>query len=206
MQSERPMLKIGLTGGIGSGKTTVADRFKDYGIPVIDADRVAHALVAPGQPALVKIAETFGSDLLDADGSLNRPKMRELIFNSSALRDKLEAILHPRIFEEIDRQLKGVEAPYVIISIPLLLETGAQSFVDRILVVDCPVELQYERVAARDKLNREQIARILESQVSREMRVNAADEIIVNDSNLTSLAGQVKKIHAFYLTLSLSGF
>lgn len=200
------MLKIGLTGGIGSGKTTVADRFKDYGIPVIDADRVAHALVAPGQPALVKIAETFGSDLLDADGSLNRPKMRELIFNSSALRDKLEAILHPRIFEEIDRQLKGVEAPYVIISIPLLLETGAQSFVDRILVVDCPVELQYERVAARDKLNREQIARILESQVSREMRVNAADEIIVNDSNLTSLAGQVKKIHAFYLTLSLSGF
>lgn len=200
------MLKIGLTGGIGSGKTTVADRFKDYGIPVIDADRIAHALVAPGQPALAKIAETFGSDLLDADGSLNRQKMRELIFKSPALRNKIEAILHPRIFEEIDRQLKGVEAPYVIISIPLLLETGAQSFVDRILVVDCPVELQYERVQARDKLNREQIVRILESQVSREMRVNAADEIIVNDSNLASLAGQVKKIHAFYLTLSLSGF
>lgn len=196
------MLRVGLTGGIGSGKTTVAELFRRLGAPVIDADAVARSLVEPGQPALEEIARTFGPDMVSQDGRLDREKLKKHIFASTAERKRLEAILHPLIFEEIEKRVRQLEAPYVLLCIPLLIETKQHHRVDRVLVVDCLSEIQYQRVQSRDNLDHEAITRVLEAQVSRAERLAAADDIIENNAGRSELETHVLKLHNFYLSLS----
>jgi dephospho-CoA kinase len=196
------MLKVGLTGGIGSGKSTVARIFAGLNIPVLDADEIAHRLVEKGQPALAQISREFGPDMLNQDGSLNRGKLRELVFSDSMQKQKLEAILHPLVFKAIETELEQLTSPYCIIGIPLLFETGMTHFVDRILVIDCPVEIQIKRVRLRDNLTLKRIQSIIDNQVSRAFRTANADDVIDNSGPDYGLAEQVKKLHNLYLSLS----
>ncbi len=196
------MLKIGLTGGIGSGKSTVSKIFSDLEIPIIDADIIAHQLVEPGKPAIKDIAEQFGQQILTDQGALNRKQLKEIIFSDPEQKKTLEQILHPLVFAEMESQIKQLSSPYCILSIPLLLETQMQDFVDRILVIDCPVEVQLERVKNRDQLDIKTIQSIIASQVPREQRRQAADDIIINDADTQALAEQVKKLHNLYLSLA----
>jgi dephospho-CoA kinase len=196
------MLKIGLTGGIGCGKTTVAKIFEQLKMPVIDADEIAHQLVAIGQPALAQIQQEFGTAVSNPDGSLNRKKLRELIFSNPKQKQKLESILHPLVYQSIQAELKQLNTPYCIISIPLLFETNIAHFVDRILVVDCPVETQIERVRKRDNMTMERIQSIIDSQVSRAFRKAQANDLIDNSETDDRLAEEVKKLHNLYLSLS----
>ncbi|MGH8556148.1 MAG: dephospho-CoA kinase [Methylococcales bacterium] len=196
------MLKIGLTGGIGCGKTVVANLFKRNWIEIIDADEIAHKLVEPGKAGLNRIVDRFGTNILDPHGHLNRTALRELVFNSSQQRKSLEAILHPLIYQQIESELSRLRGPYCIVCVPLLLETGRKALFDRILVIDCPVEMQVERVRIRDNLNHDQIVRILHSQAGREERLLTADDVISNDADLASLDKQVEKLHNFYSEIS----
>ena len=196
------MLKVGLTGGIGCGKSTVSRLFSKLGVPIIDADEISHQLVQAGQPALQTIKNTFGSEVLLENGELNRAYLKKNIFENSATKQQLETILHPLVFQEISRQLHSFRAAYCIVSIPLLFETHAESLVNRILVVNCDVETQIERVKQRDDLSLERIQAIMATQVSSAFRQNHADDILDNSKNNTVLAEQVKKLHNFYLSLS----
>jgi dephospho-CoA kinase len=196
------MLKVGLTGGIGCGKSTVARIFSQVHIPVIDADEIAHRLVDAGQPALAQIQQEFGADVLGPDGSLNRKKLKELIFSDLKQKQKLESIIHPLVYQAIQAELKLLTASYCIICIPLLFETNMSHFVDRILVVDCAVEIQIERVRSRDNLTVETIQLIIDSQVSRTFRIEKADDLIDNSDTDDKLAERVKKLHNLYLSLS----
>jgi len=196
------MLKVGLTGGIGSGKTTVAQVFAKLNIPVIDADEIAHRLVEKGQPALDQIRQEFGQDILNQDGSLDRKKLGARVFSDPEQKQKLESILHPLIYKTIQSDVDRLNAPYCIICIPLLFETGMIRFVDRVLVVDCPVEMQIERVKKRDNLTVERIQAIINSQISREFRKENADDLIDSTVPDYRLAEQVKKLHNSYLSLS----
>ncbi len=198
------MLKIGLTGGIGSGKTTAANLFHELGIPVIDADNIAHTLVSKGQPALREIVRNFGAAILDEDGSLDRDKLRDIIFSSPSQKKLLESILHPLVYKEMQRQMDSMDRPYVILSIPLLLETGMQHLVDRILVIDCPVEIQFERVKQRNGLTDDRIASIIGAQIPRTKRISAADDIVNNSGSTSKLAEQIKKLHNLYISLGKS--
>ena len=195
------MLKVGLTGGIGCGKTTVARLFAAYGVPILDADEISRQLVAPGQPALASITEAFGEQIL-AHGDLDRAKLRGIVFNAPAQKQRLEAILHPLVFAEMQRQMQSMQAPYCILAIPLLVESKHTDFVDRILVVDCPVELQYERVKHRDAFDQETVARIIASQISREERLAVADDLVENDGDLDTLVAKVQGLHQIYLKLA----
>ena len=195
------MLKIGLTGGIGCGKSTVANLFASKGIPVLDADHIARELVEPGQPSLVDLVHEFGEMVLE-DGRLNRTRLRELVFQSPESKLRLEAILHPRIFDTLSLRIANLHAPYCILVIPLLLETGQQAFVDRILVVDCPVEQQYERVKKRDHLDKNTISAIIRSQINRTDRLTAADDLIENDVPIDQLRKQVDRLHHSYLAMA----
>ncbi len=199
------MFKVGLTGGIGCGKSTVANVFAQFNVPVIDADEIAHSVVAIGQPALKLIVQTFGELSLQADGSLNRAYIRDLVFNDAAQKQKLEAIVHPLVRQAIEQQLALLDAPYCLISIPLLFETNTADRVNRVLVIDCPVETQIERVLKRDGLTMERVQSIIASQVSRAVRIAKADDIIDNTKTNTELAEQVEKLHNLYLSLSTSG-
>ncbi|MBN2702388.1 MAG: dephospho-CoA kinase [Methylothermaceae bacterium] len=196
------MLKIGLTGGIGSGKSTVARLFEQHGIDVIDTDQIARELVAPGQPALTAIVQAFGPKILQDDGRLNRTELRLRVFQDPEAKKNLEAILHPRVFIEMNRQADLCRSPYCILAIPLLVETDARHRVDRVLVVDCPEQIQIERVQHRDGLSDNMIRRILASQATRRKRLQAADDVIVNDGDLDQLERQVDELHRFYLQLS----
>ncbi len=196
------MLKVGLTGGIGCGKSTVAEIFADLNIPVLDADQIAHSLVEKGQPALARIQQEFGASVLNPDGSLNRRHLREMVFSDLKQKQKLESILHPLIYKTLQAELETLAAPYCIISIPLLFETDMTHFVDRILVIDCPVETQIERVKIRDNLTIERIQSIIDNQVSRAYRIAKADDLIDNSTTDYRLAEQVKKLHNLYLSLS----
>lgn len=196
------MLKVGLTGGIGCGKTTVAKIFEQLKIPVIDADEIAHRLVAIGQPALAQIQHEFGTGVLNPDGSLNRKILRDLIFSNGTQKENLESILHPLVYQSIQSELKRLNAPYCIICIPLLFETNMTHFVDRILVVDCPVETQIERILKRDNITLERIQSIIGSQVSNAFRKAHANDLIDNSKTDNRLAEEVKKLHNFYLSLS----
>ncbi|MEI6335142.1 MAG: dephospho-CoA kinase [Methylococcaceae bacterium] len=196
------MLKIGLTGGIGCGKSTVANIFEQLKVPVIDADDIAHQLVAVGQPALARIALEYGSDILNTDGSLNRTRLRELVFSDAQQKQKLEAILHPLVYQAIQTELEQLTAPYCIIGIPLLFETKMTHLVDRTLVVDCSVETQLERLQKRDAMTIASIQAIIDSQVSRAFRKAHADDLIDNSKTDDRLAEAVKKLHNFYLSLS----
>jgi dephospho-CoA kinase len=196
------VLKIGLTGGIGCGKSTVAGLFSQFNVPVIDADDIAHQLVAVGQPALKLIEQAFGEQCLNADGSLNRNIIRELVFNDPAQKQKLEAIVHPLVYQTIETHIALLNVPYCLLSIPLLFETHKADFVNRVLVVDCSVETQIERVVKRDHLTIERVQSIIDTQVARAFRITNADDVVDNDKNTTDLAQQVEKLHNLYLSLS----
>lgn len=195
-------LIIGLTGGIGSGKSTCAALFSELGVPVIDADELAHALVAPGEPALADIITEFGPEYLTADGTLDRGKLRQLVFAEPASRHRLEAILHPLIHNNIIALVASVQAPYCVVSIPLLLETGQTDLVDRVLVIDIPEALQLSRTAARDRLAMDEIRPVLETQADRSTRLAAADDVISNAGSLDEIAVKVQALHKEYLSLS----
>lgn len=193
---------IGLTGGIGSGKTAVSDTFSQLGIDIVDADIVARDVVAIGSPALTEIADMFGADILLADGSLNRQKLRSLVFTNDGYKNWLNNLLHPLIRQSMLSQLNASTSPYCILVAPLLLENKLQQFVDRVLVVDVSIETQINRTLKRDKSNREEIKAIIASQISRDDRLIAADDVLNNDKlTLLELQQQVEKLHQIYLSL-----
>jgi len=195
---------VGLTGGIGSGKTAVSDRFALKGIVIVDADIASRTIVEPGKPALLEIAEHFGADIITKEGQLDRAKLREIVFSDPAQRSKLEAITHPRIRDEIVNGITTASSPYVILASPLLMETDQHSMCDRILLVDVPEALQLERASARDGVSVEQIKAIMAAQTSRDKRRASADDIIVNDRDLAWLDDEVARLHKLYLELSSS--
>lgn len=196
------MLAIGLTGGIGSGKTTVADLFAKLGVEIIDTDQLAREVVLPNTPALQEIVNHFGKDILDSSKQLDRAKLRERIFNQPEERRWLEQLLHPLIREKVKQRVATVKSPYCIVVIPLLVETLPNPLINRILVIDVDPKQQIARAQARDKMSREQIEAILKAQVSREKRMAAADDLIHNDRDLNFLQQQVAKLHEFYLNLA----
>ncbi|ANE53857.1 dephospho-CoA kinase [Methylomonas sp. DH-1] len=196
------MLKIGLTGGIGCGKTTVCRLFAELGVPVVDADLIARSLVEPGQPALQAIVQAFGTEILQADGSLDRAKLRQAIFSDPEQRRRLDGIMHPRVYARIAADVAALQAAYCLIAVPLLLESKNPYAVDRILVVDCPQSAQIERVVARDKLSAEQTQAIVASQMPRPQRLARADDVIDNSAGPEQLAEQVKSLHNSYIFLA----
>jgi len=196
------MFIVGLTGGIGSGKTAVSDHLQSLGIDIVDADIASRTVVEPGQPALVKIAEHFGDDILLADQSLDRAALRQKIFSNPDDKQWLESLLHPLIAEEISYQLAKTQSPYAIFVSPLLLEIGQSAICDRILVVDAPEEVQIARTTQRDNNDPEQVKRIIASQMSRQQRLEKADDIIENNQGLNHLQQQANTLHQHYLTLA----
>jgi len=192
---------LGLTGGIGSGKSAVAQHFIDLGVHLVDADHAARWVVEPGKPALAKIAEHFGPEVLQADGQLDRAALRKRIFADADERRWLEALLHPLIGQEISQYLARAESPYAILVSPLLVESGQRKLTQRILVVDAPEQLQVQRTMARDQSSSEQVQAILKAQASREERLRHADDVLLNDQDLPWLQAEVERLHAFYLTL-----
>lgn len=193
---------IGLTGGIACGKTAATDVFRSLGVPVIDADEISRALTGPGGKALPDVALAFGADMIDAQG-MKRDLMREIIFSDPRAKEKLEAILHPMIKREIFEQLKAVKAPYVILSVPLLLETGRWAdAVKRVLVIDVSEEEQINRLVYERHMSEEQARAILDCQISRDKRVASADDLIDNSGTLEELAEKVQGLHKFYLKMA----
>ena len=190
---------IGLTGGIGSGKTAVSDCFEGLGILIVDADLASRVVVEKGKPCLAKISERFGQNILKESGELDRAKLREIIFNSDEEKDWLESLLHPAIARQIQDELKVSTSPYSVLVSPLLFETGQNDFCDKVLVVDVPVETQVERTLKRDGVSEEQVQSIIKAQISRQKRLQLADEIIVNDSTLGALQLAVKKLHQQFI-------
>jgi len=194
-----PPLRIGLTGGVASGKSTVAAAFAALGVPVIDADALARAVVEPGRPALAAIAREFGPGYLLADGTLDRRRLRELVFADPARRRALEAIVHPAVRAAEAEALAGVSAPYVVIAIPLLAETGQRGRFDRVLVVDCPEALQESRLMARDGIGAAVAAAMLAAQATRAERLAIADDVIENTGTHAALESAVARLHRDYL-------
>ena len=188
---------VGLTGGIGSGKSTVARLFGELGVHWVDADDVAREVVEPGTPALERISEHFGKKILTSEGALDRAQLRGIVFEKPEERVWLESLLHPIIREELIRQLnpENYQLPYVLLVSPLLLETDQHELVDRIIVIDVPEETQIERTMARDTNSREQVERIIGAQMSREDRLARADEVIDNDRPLDDVTRQVRELH-----------
>ncbi len=192
------VLKIGLTGGIGSGKSAACEIFSELKVPVIDADVIAQGLVKPGMPALEEIIKVFGEEVISNDGTLDRKTIRDKVFANNLDRKKLEDILHPAVYKEISVQVENMNSRYCIISIPLLLETGASKTVDRILVIDVPREQQLERASNRDKANNDDINAIIDSQISRNDRLSAADDIVDNNGDINDLRKKIYELHEFY--------
>ncbi len=196
------MLSVGLTGGIGSGKSEVSQRFARVGVPVIDTDLISRDLVAPGSTALGEIGAALGSEFITEKGGLDRRRLRQAVFDDLSLRRRLEDILHPRIRDKAAEALSNLHTPYAIVVVPLLIESRYPIAVDRVLVVDTPQSLQVTRVTERDGISVENTRRILDQQATREARRAAADDIIVNDGDLSALDSQVGKLHERYLALS----
>ncbi|MEG5264711.1 dephospho-CoA kinase [Pseudomonas sp. JDS28PS106] len=193
---------LGLTGGIGSGKSAAAQCFAEQGIHTVDADQAARWVVEPGRPALARIAEHFGADVLQASGELDRGALRKRIFESTDQRLWLEALLHPLINQEVAEHLARAESPYAILVSPLLIESGQYRTVQRLLVIDAPQPLQIERTLRRDGSSLEQIQAILKAQAKREDRLSHADDVLVNDRDHAWLKSEVERLHHFYLSLS----
>lgn len=194
---------VGLTGGIGSGKTTVSDMFAERGAAVIDTDTIAHALTAPGGIAIPAIHAQFGEAFLTADGAMDRAKVREYVFAQPEAKARLEAILHPLIRIETERAATEAVGAYLLFVVPLLVESGSwKQRVNRILVVDCPESLQVARVVRRSGLSEAQVYAIMGAQTTRTERLAAADDVIVNDNGADALRSQVDKLHALYLSMS----
>lgn len=196
------MLVIGLTGGIGSGKTLATDHFERLGITVVDADRAARVVVEPGQPALAEIATTFGPGVIQADGTLDRAALRHIVFADPEQRQRLEAITHPRIADEIRRQLAASTSPYTILVSPLLFESGQHRFAQRTVLIDAHESLQRHRAATRDHVSEKQIEAIMAAQMSRAERQRRADDILLNDGHMEHLHAMVEKLHQRYLELA----
>ena len=192
---------IVLTGGIASGKSVVSDLFALRGVRVIDTDQIAHEIVEPGQSALKQIADAFGQVFLDADGRLNRKKMRNAIFSSPQQKTRLESILHPAIMAEVDLRIKKIDVPWCILVIPLLAETNRFPWIDRVLVVDVEESVQIARVMARDNISRQQAQSILNAQISRELRLALADDLLDNSGSLEQLEIEVDQLHQKYTAL-----
>jgi dephospho-CoA kinase len=195
-------LRIGLTGGIASGKSTVAQCFVELGIPVINADEVARAVVAKGQPGLAAVVDRFGASVLGPDGELDRRALRNLIFSDTELRKALEQILHPLIQADMERRAATVTAPYLVMEIPLLIEGGKLDRVDRILVVDVDETTQLERVMSRDSSSEAQARAILAAQASRADRLKAADDVLNNSRSVADLRRAVENLHTRYLEIA----
>ena len=195
-----PAFSVGLTGGIGCGKTTVADMFGDLGASLVDTDAIAHALTAPHGAAMPAILDAFGADFATPDGAMDRAKMRALVFADATARARLEAILHPRIRDATAAAAALATGPYTIFVVPLLIESGTwRARVTRILAIDCPEEMQVARVMARNNMAEAQVRAIMAAQVTRTQRLAAADDVVVNDDGLDALRPQVARLHAFYL-------
>ena len=194
---------IGLTGGIGSGKSAVAEEFARLGIAVVDADAIAHALTAAGGAAMPLLQQAFGSEVVRADGALDREVMRARVFSDPVARERLNALLHPLIAEEALRELAAARSPYVVLMVPLLFESGRfAGLCQRVLVVDCPEQVQIERVRQRSGLAAEQVVAIMAAQLSRIDRLARADDVIDNSGARDSLPAQVAGLHRSYLQLS----
>ncbi|MES2820531.1 MAG: dephospho-CoA kinase [Pseudomonadota bacterium] len=192
---------LGLTGGIGSGKSAAAQHFSDLGVHTVDADHAARWVVEPGQPALLRIAEHFGPELLLPDGRLDRAALRVRIFQDPAQRRWLEALLHPLINQALLENLSRAESPYAVLVSPLLIESGQRHLTQRLLVVDTPEQVQVQRTLQRDQVTEEQVQAILKTQASREERLRHADDVLLNDRGLDWLRVEVERLHRFYLTL-----
>lgn len=193
---------VGLTGGIGSGKSAVSDRFAALGIKVVDADIASRVVVEPGQPALAAIAEHFGAELIDASGALDRAELRKRVFAEESERRWLEQLLHPLINEYIAAQLASATSAYAILAHPLLVETGQTRICSRVLAVDVPEALQLQRTMARDNNSEEQVRSIMDAQASRKDRLAAADDVIENDRDLDHLDQEVARLHKQYVDLA----
>jgi dephospho-CoA kinase len=198
------MLIVGLTGGIGSGKSTVTELFANLGVPIIDADIVARQVVEPGQPALKEIINNFSPKIIGEDGHLDRTQLRQIIFDDPTKRKTLEALLHPRIRQAIQQQLAQLPetTPYCILSVPLLFESGQYSFINRTLVIDIDEQLQIARTCQRDDIPLAQAERIIEAQMPRQQRLSQADDIILNDGDREQLKIQVSALHQKFLILA----
>jgi len=201
--SQHSRFIVGLTGGIASGKSTVANLFSCQGIEIIDADEISRTLVKTGSPALEAIVKHFGSSITDAEGNLDRKQLRELVFADNAKKEWLENLLHPLVRQEIQRQVAASSSQYVIIVVPLLLESENYSDVDRILVIDVPENVQLERIKKRDGSSETLARSIMDAQMKRERRLESADDVISNNSGMDSLEEQVKNLHHQYLQLSV---
>lgn len=195
------MLKIGITGGIGCGKSAVTDYLSGKGIVIADADQAAKVIVEPGQPALKTIVNHFGSQILLDDGTLNRRALRDIIFNDPEQRRWLERLTHPLIIERLRQELAAAQSPYVILVAPLLLEANLKGIVDRVLVIDIDPEQQIARTMARDGVSRTQVENILQAQASRAQRLSIADDIIDNSGSLDALHQQLDALHQRYLAM-----
>ena len=196
-------LIIGLTGGIASGKSTVSKFFSNLSIPIIDADQISHDLTKINGSAYSEVIEYFGENITGENGDIDRKILGTIVFNSKSKKEKLESIIHPKVLDTIQTEIKSAEGEYKIIEVPLLIESGFQKFTDRILVVDCSTETQIERLMKRDGVTEEYAKNILSNQIDRETRLKFANEIVINEKNnsLLKLEDQVKKIHNFYLDL-----
>lgn len=196
------MLVIGVTGGIGSGKTAATDRFQELGITVVDADLASRVVVEPGKPALQAIAEHFGEHLITAGGELDRRALREIVFADPSQRKWLESLTHPLIAQEILTQIQASQSPYTILASPLLLESSQHKMAERILVIDVPVEQQIARTVTRDHTTEEGVKAIIAAQMSRDERLAKADDVICNDQDLQHLRAKVDQLHKTYLEMA----
>jgi len=197
----RPLV-VGVTGGIGSGKSTVCAAFERFGIPVIDTDQVARDVVVPGSEGLAAVIAEFGSGILNTDGTLDRAALRKIVFADPERRQRLEALLHPRIRARVRDLVEQVKTPYCLVGIPLLVERGNHQQAERILVVDCPEEVQIARVMARDKLTEPEVRAIMRTQATRQERLDMADDVVVNAAGLSEIQPQIEALHTRYLALA----
>ena len=203
-QARKPPYVVALTGGIASGKTLISITFTRLGAPIVDMDIIAHEVVEPGQPALLRIKETFGTDIIGSNGRLKRSELRAIIFSDPGSRLKLEAILHPVIRQVAEERIRRVTYPYCLLVIPLLTDRSTYPDVDRVLVVDVDEETQITRLMARDNSSREQAKQALAAQISREKRLKLADDVLVNSGSPEQAAREVKNLHQKYLQLAAS--
>lgn len=200
--ASKPSLRVGLTGGIASGKSTVAGLFAAHGVEIVDADRISREVVQPGQPALEEIRRAFGAGVIDASGRLDRGRMREIVFEDADALTRLEQIIHPRVISAMRDRVEQSTSPYIVLDIPLLVEESLQGEVDRVLVVDLPEHLQRQRLASRDGVDEAEIDAVLAAQASREQRLAAADDVLDNSGPLSELPARVAQLHRRYLELA----
>tara|TARA_B100000579_G_scaffold19293_2_gene13604 strand:+ start:2493 stop:3089 length:597 start_codon:yes stop_codon:yes gene_type:complete len=196
------MFVVGLTGGIGSGKTVASDRFEELGVKVVDADIASRVVVENGQPALYSIEGKFGSDVISDDGSLNRAKLREIIFKDNEAKSWLEALLHPLIAKHISDEISRATSKYAVLVSPLLFETSQFEMCNRTLLIDVSKEAQILRTAARDNVSRSQVEKIISSQMDRDQKINKADDVIVNDGEINDLISKIDDIHQKYIEIA----